>query len=111
MSKYQKILADFLDESKDSKPALSVGKHNDVPDSEFDANELAMGIEVEKEHTDDEAIAKEIAKDHLSELPTYYSLLKAMEEKGKKEFGEESEGCPCCEEADFQEILSKFLGE
>ena len=62
-----------------------VGKHKGVPDEKFDPNELAMGIEVEKEHTDNPAIAKEIAKDHLAELPDYYTRLKKMEEEGKKE--------------------------
>lgn len=65
-----------------------VGKHKNVPDSKFDSNELAMGIEIEKEHTNDEAIAKEIAKDHLAELPDYYTRLKKMEEEGKKELSE-----------------------
>ena len=38
-----------------------------------------MGIRAEMEHTDDPAIAKIIAKDHLVELPDYYSRLKVME--------------------------------
>ena len=41
--------------------------------------ELAMGIEVEKEHTNDEELAKEIALDHLTEIPDYYTRLKEME--------------------------------
>jgi len=60
------------------------GKHVNVPDSEFDQEQLRMGIEVEKEHTDSEAIAKEIAKDHLSEHGlehSYYTLLREMEQK------------------------------
>jgi hypothetical protein len=39
--------------------------------------ELEMGIEVEREHTDDEALARKIAMDHLSEDPRYYSKLQA----------------------------------
>jgi hypothetical protein len=54
-----------------------VGKHRDMPDSAFDPNELAMGIRDEMEHTDDPALAKEIAKDHLaSESKNYYTKLK-----------------------------------
>jgi hypothetical protein len=49
------------------------------PDSEYDSEELAKGIEIEMEHTDDEAIATEIAKDHLTEIPDYYSRLIDME--------------------------------
>jgi len=68
---------------------LQVGKHKDVPDEQFDAEQLNMGIEIEKEHTDDPALAKEIAKDHLAEIPDYYTRLKKMESeaksKGKKE--------------------------
>lgn len=41
--------------------------------------QLAMGIKVEMEHTNDEAIAREIALDHLTEDPEYYSKLKIME--------------------------------
>lgn len=42
-------------------------------------SELSMGIDVEKEHTSDESVAKEIALDHLKELPDYYTRLKKME--------------------------------
>jgi len=41
--------------------------------------QLIIGIKVEKEHTTDENAAKEIALDHLLELPDYYSRLKKME--------------------------------
>jgi hypothetical protein len=40
-------------------------------------NELKMGIEVEKEHTSDVALATKIAMDHLKEDPKYYTKLKA----------------------------------
>lgn len=63
---------------------MFVGKHNDVPDNQFDPKELAMGIKVEKEHTDSPEIAKYIAKDHLSEIPDYYTRLKVMEDSAKK---------------------------
>ncbi len=38
--------------------------------------ELAMGIKVEMEHTDDRKKAAKIAMDHLKENPSYYSQLK-----------------------------------
>jgi hypothetical protein len=63
-------------------------KHWDDPDSNFDPKELAMGIEVEKEHTDDPLWAKIIARAHLSELKNYYTLLKKMEREGKQQQGE-----------------------
>ena len=41
--------------------------------------QLAQGIRVEMEHTDDPREAREIALDHLMELPDYYSRLAKME--------------------------------
>jgi hypothetical protein len=55
------------------------GEGDNRPDSDFDAKELKMGIEVEMEHTTDPEIAKEIAKDHLSEDPKYYTKLKTID--------------------------------
>jgi hypothetical protein len=51
------------------------GKGDEKPDSDFCPVQLGMGIKVEMEHTKDPAIAKEIAKDHLSEDPEYYTKL------------------------------------
>lgn len=67
------------EEINNNEPTPTIGKHNDIPDEDFDPEQLSMGIEVEKEHTDNEDIAKAIAKDHLSEIPNYYTKLKAME--------------------------------
>jgi hypothetical protein len=47
--------------------------------SEFDSNQLAMGKKVEREHTNSDERATEIAMDHLKENPRYYSLLKKIE--------------------------------
>jgi len=56
------------------------------PDSDFDPAQLEKGVKVELEHTDDVGTAKEIAKDHLTELPSdYYTRLEKMEEKANKE--------------------------
>lgn len=57
----------------------NIGEHDFSPDSEFDPDQLKMGIAVEKEHTKSNLIAKLIAKDHLKEDPKYYSKLKKME--------------------------------
>lgn len=62
----------------------SIGKHNDTPDDQFDAEELAKGIKVEMEHTDDKEMAKSIAKDHLAEIPDYYTRLLKMEAEAKQ---------------------------
>lgn len=56
-----------------------IGKHRDTPDNKFDPKQLEIGTDTELEHTDSNESAKEIAKDHLSELPDYYTRLKKME--------------------------------
>jgi hypothetical protein len=61
-----------------------VGKHKEVPVTKFDPEQIKMGLEVEKEHTDSPAIAQQIAKDHLAEIPDYYTRLKKMEDEAKR---------------------------
>lgn len=48
-------------------------------DKTFDEKELAIGIDIEKEHTISKMMAERIAKDHLTEIPDYYTRLKKME--------------------------------
>lgn len=43
--------------------------------------QLAKGIKVEKEHTNDLALAREIALDHLAEFPDYYDRLAKAEKQ------------------------------
>ena len=64
---------------------LEGGKADDTLSTELDSDELAKGIEIEKEHTNDENLAEEIAKDHLKEIPDYYTRLQKMEEEAKAE--------------------------
>ena len=68
----------------DSGEKLHGGKGDNKPDDDFDAADLAEGIKVEREHTDDPQVAKEIAKDHLSEFPDYYKRLGRMERRMKR---------------------------
>lgn len=58
-----------------------VGRHTHIGNHNFDNSELQRGIQIEKEHTDDIALATEIAKDHLAEIPDYYTRLELMERK------------------------------
>lgn len=60
------------------------GKGDHKKDSSFSSASLAEGIKTELEHTHNKAVAKEIAKDHLSEDPQYYKKLKLIEGKGVK---------------------------
>lgn len=53
--------------------------------------QLKMGIEVEHEHSPDDKVAAEIAKDHLTETPFYYSYLEKMEEEFKENLKEDLE--------------------
>lgn len=46
---------------------------------DFDKEQMAAGTKVETEHTDDPAKAQQIAMDHLTEDPQYYTKLKKME--------------------------------
>ena len=61
-----------------------VGKHNDIPDEDFNQEELKLGIFTEYEHTQIPWIAKSIAKDHIMETPkgkSYYLGLIELEKK------------------------------
>lgn len=59
-------------ELKAAQDLLPGGLGDNKPDSDFSKTELEEGVEHEHEHTSNDQIAKEIAKDHLSEDPRYY---------------------------------------
>ena len=61
------------------KNKLKGGKGDKLTADQVNPHELSAGIRVEMEHTLDVNLAKEIALDHLSEDPNYYTHLKAME--------------------------------
>jgi hypothetical protein len=63
--------------------SLVGGKGDFKLDSNFDRKQLDLGIKHEMEHTTNPLVAKEIAKDHLTEDANYYSHLNAMERKVK----------------------------
>jgi len=56
---------------------LPGGVGDNTPTDQVDPNQLSIGIQVEMEHTNDLDIAKEIAMDHLTEDPQYYTKLVA----------------------------------
>ena len=68
MDRYKRIFKEDL---------LPGGIGDNSKDSDFDKKEITLGNKVEKEHTDDIEIAKEITRDHLSEPGNerYYSDL------------------------------------
>jgi hypothetical protein len=81
--------------TKKLKEKLPGGRGDGLPDSDFDADQLAKGIDIEMEHTNDPDIAKEIAKDHLIETQKYYitekgeSRLDIMEQEAEDEYERE----------------------
>ena len=48
--------------------------------------ELSMGVKIEMEHVKTKSMAKEIAMDHLVEIPDYYTRLKKMEKEATKKW-------------------------
>lgn len=58
-------------------------KAHDRPDSEFRPDQLAKGIEVEREHSESLPIRKAITKGHLVEFDNYYDPLAKMEDELK----------------------------
>ena len=68
---------------KDDSNYIPGGKGDELDEEDVDQDELMKGIEVEMEHTTSKKIAKEIALDHLSSCPNYYSLLLDMEKENE----------------------------
>lgn len=47
--------------------------------AQYDPEQLKRGVQVEREHTNNDALALEIAIDHLDEFEDYYIFLDMME--------------------------------
>jgi len=69
---------------KSSKTVNEIAKKHRLEVS-FIENQLKMGIPIEHEHTGDNNLARNIALQHLDEIPDYYTRLKKMETTAKKE--------------------------
>ena len=61
------------------KDVLHGGAADHMPDTKFKPKALAQGKEHEHEHTTNDEVAKEIAKDHLLEDPQYYKKVEEIE--------------------------------
>lgn len=68
-------LSEFYPELPTNK--LTGGKSNFSLPHDIDTAELALGVQIESEHTDNPDIATKIAVDHLTEDPKYYTKLVA----------------------------------
>ena len=82
-------------------------------DVSFIQKQLDMGEPIEHEHTKDHDLARDIALQHLDEIPDYYTRLKKMEADAKKhhkKFKDVKEHCGCEEDAvkELEESLKKL---
>ena len=78
-----KAMNESLTEGK-KKQKLKGGKGDKMTADDVNYYEFTKGWKHELEHTDDIDKAKEIAIDHLSEDPNYYTRLEMIEFKAKK---------------------------
>ena len=60
-----------------------IGEGRSKNKGNFNSKQMQMGLRVEMEHTSNKMIAEKITKDHLSEIPDYYSRLKKMEKEAE----------------------------
>jgi hypothetical protein len=68
---------EFYEHLTEDVESLTGGVGDTTVPSNVNTKELSIGLQVEMEHTNDEKIATEIAMDHLTEDPEYYSKLVA----------------------------------
>jgi len=66
---------------KVAKEYIPYGRAKGMKPSDFDPKQIEMGQEVEMEHTNKPPVAREIAMDHLTEIPDYYTHLEQMEKE------------------------------
>lgn len=83
-------LREFKETGKLDKPELSIKQlaHKHKVSADQIKSQLAKGIKVEKEHTSDANVAREIALDHLAEFPDYYDRLERAETVNESELFE-----------------------
>lgn len=65
--------------SSPARDLIPGGLADDKIDADFDPKALDEGAKVEAEHTSNRAVAREIARDHLTEDPDYYDKLERIE--------------------------------
>lgn len=66
---------EFYEHLTEEVTELTGGVGDTTASSNVNTKELAIGVQVEMEHTNDPKIATEIALDHLTEDPEYYTKL------------------------------------
>ena len=71
---------------------LQGGIGDDKSPKDFDYDQVLMGLEVEKEHSDNPIVALEIVLDHLTEDPQYYSTGENPEDSAQQNASLEASG-------------------
>jgi hypothetical protein len=97
---------------KTHKTVQQIAKKHGV-DVSFIQKQLDMGEPIEHEHTKDHDLARDIALQHLGEIPDYYTRLKKMEDAAKKSYNKSKtvkENCGCEDNAvkELESGLSKL---
>lgn len=92
-------LGDYLRKAEAIPGGLASGKSP----SDFDPKALAQGMKVEREHSDDPRIQREVAMDHLAEDPLYYRKLARMEGEHRTE--------KCMSKSDGLSELGSYLAK
>jgi hypothetical protein len=87
-----------------------IAKKHGVPIEDIKGQEK-KGIKIEHEHTPDDGIAAEIARDHLAEFPYYYDFLEDLEKEMKKDYEENGYGKKKEKEEDVDAAKQKRLKE
>ncbi len=88
--KYDNFINNFLAEDEltgglaDKYTPEAIAKKHNVPVEDI-LFQIAKGIKIEYEHTNDKEVAREISMDHLVEIPDYYDRLTDMEEEADTE--------------------------
>lgn len=72
---YKDFFSEFETETDKPSNELKGGVGDSTAPSDVNTAELAIGTQVEMEHTNDTNVATEIALDHLTEDPKYYTKL------------------------------------
>lgn len=79
-------------EMEASCDTLEGGIGDDAEPSQFNPEQVAIGVRTEMEHTKDPKIALEITLDHLTEIPDYYTRLDTMETQATMDAPQNQDG-------------------
>jgi hypothetical protein len=74
---------DIVSMLKKAKDLLPGGIADNMPDNKFNKKKLQHAQKHEMEHTTNPTIAKEVAKDHMTEDENYYKKVEKIEKKAR----------------------------